>query len=247
MNPIETLQSARRAAQSPPAVRTREGRDGSHPRRRSRGVRAGRRFAAGRAAAGLGAWLGTHAPATCCRWPRRRGGWAARCCSICRGSAPRRRRPDAWGTADYADAVAEFLAGPAARAPHLDRALVRLPRRVAARGAPSGAGRRAFPDRRRRAAAHRARCRSALRIAARRLAFRLARRLTPEGPRREALRARFGSADYARAGPHAPDPGQGGRRGFERGRARGRAARRCWSTATGTARPRPRSAPGSTG
>ena len=32
----------------------------------------------------------------------------------------------------------------------------------------------------------------------------MARRLTPEGPRREALRARFGSADYARAGKLRP-------------------------------------------
>ncbi|MGE3784697.1 MAG: alpha/beta fold hydrolase [Alphaproteobacteria bacterium] len=116
--------------------------------------------------------------------------------------------PAAWGTADYADAVAEFLAARfaadgaarrrvwighsfgcrvglqlAARHPGLISGLFL----IAAAGLPRT---RSLPER--------------ARLAARRLAFRAARRLTPEGPRREALRARFGSADYARAGPLRP-------------------------------------------
>jgi pimeloyl-ACP methyl ester carboxylesterase len=111
--------------------------------------------------------------------------------------------PDPWGTEDYADAVAEYLAGRqagrlvwighsfgcrvglqlASRHPGLVNGLFL----IAAAGLPRT---RSLPER--------------VRIAARRLAFRAARRLTPEGPRREALRARFGSADYARAGPMRP-------------------------------------------
>jgi pimeloyl-ACP methyl ester carboxylesterase len=111
--------------------------------------------------------------------------------------------PDPWGTEDYADAVAEFLAARpverrvwighsfgcrvglqlASRHPGLVSGLFL----IAAAGLPRT---RSLPER--------------VRIAARRLAFRAARRLTPEGPRREALRARFGSADYARAGPMRP-------------------------------------------
>ena len=43
-----------------------------------------------------------------------------------------------------------------------------------------------------------------LRLAARRWAFRVARSLVPEGPTRERLRRRFGSADYAHSGPLRP-------------------------------------------
>ena len=113
--------------------------------------------------------------------------------------------PGAWGTADYADAVAEWLAGcrPAERRIWIGHSFgCRVGLQLAARH--PEADRRAFPDRRRRAAAHAARCRSALGIAARRLAFRLARRLTPEGPGARPLRARFGSADYARPGAMRP-------------------------------------------
>jgi pimeloyl-ACP methyl ester carboxylesterase len=111
--------------------------------------------------------------------------------------------PGAWSTADYADAIAEFLA---ARPPERRiwighsfgcRVGLQLASRhpgligglflIAAAGLPRT---RSLPER--------------LGIAARRLAFRIARRLTPEGPRREALRARFGSADYARAGNMRP-------------------------------------------
>jgi len=108
--------------------------------------------------------------------------------------------PAAWGTADYADAAAEFLASSgakrrlwvahsfgcrvglqlAARHPSLVDGLFL----IAAPGLP----------RQRSLAAH-------ARFAARRWAFRLARQLTPEGPARERLRQHFGSADYRRAGP----------------------------------------------
>jgi pimeloyl-ACP methyl ester carboxylesterase len=111
--------------------------------------------------------------------------------------------PGPWGTEDYADAVAEYLSGRpaerriwighsfgcrvglqlASRHPELVQGLFL----IAAAGLPRT---RSLPER--------------VRIAARRLAFRAARRLTAEGPRREALRARFGSADYARAGPLRP-------------------------------------------
>lgn len=111
--------------------------------------------------------------------------------------------PAAWGTEDYADAVAEWLARRpaehrvwighsfgcrvglqvAARHPGLVHGLFL----IAAAGLPRS---RSLPQH--------------ARIAVRRWAFRTARLLTPEGPRREALRARFGSADYARAGPLRP-------------------------------------------
>jgi pimeloyl-ACP methyl ester carboxylesterase len=111
--------------------------------------------------------------------------------------------PAPWGTEDYADAAAEFLAArPAGRRVWIGHSFgcrvgLQLAARhpglvdglflIAAAGLPRA---RALPER--------------MRVAARRLAFRAARRLTPEGPRREALRARFGSADYARAGPMRP-------------------------------------------
>jgi pimeloyl-ACP methyl ester carboxylesterase len=110
---------------------------------------------------------------------------------------------EAWGTADYADAIAEWLAGVkaerrvwvahsfgcrvglqlAARHPDLIDGLFL----VAAAGLPP-----------RRSPAAR------LRVAARRWTFRLARSLTPEGPARERLRVRFGSADYRQAGALRP-------------------------------------------
>lgn len=111
--------------------------------------------------------------------------------------------PEAWSTADYADAVSEWLAGMparprvwiahsfgarvglqlAARHPELVDGLFL----IAAAGLPK-----------QRSVAERAR------LAARRLAFRLARQVTLEGPARERLRVRFGSADYQRAGPLRP-------------------------------------------
>ena len=107
---------------------------------------------------------------------------------------------EAWSTADYADAIAEWLGSEpqerrvwighsfgcrvglqlAARHPALLDGLFL----IAAAGLPP---RRALSAR--------------LRVAARRWAFRFARAVTPEGPARDRLRARFGSADYRAAGP----------------------------------------------
>jgi pimeloyl-ACP methyl ester carboxylesterase len=106
----------------------------------------------------------------------------------------------AWGTADYADAVAEWLAG---RAPtrriwvgHSFGGRVGL--RLAARHPEALAGlcliaTPGLPLRRSPAAQ--------VRVMARRFAFRLARQLTSEGPARERLRTRFGSTDYRQATP----------------------------------------------
>lgn len=111
--------------------------------------------------------------------------------------------PGVWGTADYADACAKWLAGLlpgprvwighsfgcrvglqlAARHPEAVDALFL----IAAAGLPP----RRSPEQR-------------LRLAARRWAFRLARSIVPEGPAQERLRRRFGSADYANAGPLRP-------------------------------------------
>jgi pimeloyl-ACP methyl ester carboxylesterase len=117
------------------------------------------------------------------------------------GAAP--PPPAAWSTADYADAVAEWLSGLpprrhiwvahsfgcrvglqlAARHPELIDGLFL----IAAAGLPP---RRPLPQR--------------LRAAARRWAFRALRAATPEGPARERLRRRFGSADYRAAGAMRP-------------------------------------------
>jgi pimeloyl-ACP methyl ester carboxylesterase len=111
--------------------------------------------------------------------------------------------PGAWGTADYADAVAEWLAGVtgmrrvwvahsfgcrvglqlAARHPDLLDGMFL----IAAPGLPP----------------HRSLWARA-RLAARRRAFRTARLFVPEGPARDRLRARFGSADYQQAGALRP-------------------------------------------
>ena len=111
--------------------------------------------------------------------------------------------PDAWGTADYADAVAEWLAGmPARRLVWVGHSFgarvgLRLAAQhpqlidglflIAAAGLPK---QRSLPER--------------ARVTARRWAFRLARYATPDGPARDRLRARFGSADYRNAGPLRP-------------------------------------------
>ena len=111
--------------------------------------------------------------------------------------------PAVWGTADYADAAAEWIAtlpaGPrvwighsfgcrvglqlAARHPEAVNGMVL----IAAAGLPP----------------HRSPA-ARMRIAARRWAFRMARSLTPEGPARDRLRERFGSADYRQAGAMRP-------------------------------------------
>ena len=111
--------------------------------------------------------------------------------------------PAAWSTADYADAVAAWLTGLppgrriwiahsfgcrvglqlAARHPALLDGLML----IAAAGLPPV-----------RSPTQRAR------LAMRRWSYRLARAMTPEGPARERLRARFGSADYRQAGALRP-------------------------------------------
>ena len=111
--------------------------------------------------------------------------------------------PGPWGTADYADAVEEWLGGReparriwiahsfgcrvglqlAARHPEMLDGLFL----IAAAGLP--------PQRSPWAGA---------RVAARGWAFRLARQFIPEGPARDRLRTRFGSADYRAAGELRP-------------------------------------------
>ena len=111
--------------------------------------------------------------------------------------------PNSWGTADYADAVAEWLKSTscgscvwvghsfggrvgiqlAARHPGLLSGMVLI----------AGAG---LPRRRSLSEKFRVLCR--------RYAFRAAKLVVAEGPRRELLRARFGSSDYRTAGPLRP-------------------------------------------
>ena len=111
--------------------------------------------------------------------------------------------PETWGTVDYADCAAEFitsLTAPkviwighsfggrvglqlAARHPNLLSGLVLI--------AAAGLKRhRSFTG--------------TLRFEARRLAFKTMKRFTPEGPRLDALRERFGSRDYRAAGKLRP-------------------------------------------
>jgi pimeloyl-ACP methyl ester carboxylesterase len=111
--------------------------------------------------------------------------------------------PTAWGTADYADAVAEWLGGVAApRRIWVAHSFgTRVGLQLAARhpGLLDGlfliaaAG---LPPQRSLTAR--------VRVTARRTVFRLARQLTREGPARDRLRDRFGSADYRAAGPLRP-------------------------------------------
>jgi pimeloyl-ACP methyl ester carboxylesterase len=117
------------------------------------------------------------------------------------GASPAPAEP--WGTADYADAIAQWLAV-ATKAPpvwigHSFGARVGL--QLAARHPEQVGGLfliAAAGLQRQRPLSERAR------LAARRWAFRLVRRITPDGPARERLRTRFGSADYQRAGPLRP-------------------------------------------
>ena len=108
--------------------------------------------------------------------------------------------PDVWGTEDYADALAEFLAGhsvsPRIWIGHSFGCRVGL--RLAARhpGLIDGLFLIAAPGLPRQSSLARR-----VRRAARRWAFRLARRLAPNGAARDRLRERFGSADYRAAGP----------------------------------------------
>ena len=111
--------------------------------------------------------------------------------------------PAVWGTAEYADAAAEWLATlPPGRRVWIGHSFgCRVGLQLAARHPDivqglfltAAAG---LPPRRSLTAR--------IRIAARRWVFRIARRLTPEGPARDRLRERFGSADYRRAGAMRP-------------------------------------------
>ena len=111
--------------------------------------------------------------------------------------------PTPWGTADYADAIAEWLA-PLEPARHIWIAhsfgcrvglqlAARHPQTVAGLFLVAAAG---LPPHRSPAAR--------ARIGGRRWAFRLMRSLTREGPARDRLRERFGSADYRQAGALRP-------------------------------------------
>ena len=111
--------------------------------------------------------------------------------------------PGPWGTADYADAVAEWLAGrePARRIWLAHSFGCRVGLQLAARHPEMLAGLLLIaaaglpPQRTIWARA---------RMTARRWAFRLARHFTREGPARDRLRRRFGSADYHAAGKLRP-------------------------------------------
>lgn len=107
--------------------------------------------------------------------------------------------PGTWGTADYADAAADWLATlPPGRRLWIAHSFgCRVGLQLAARHPDvvdglfliAAAGlqpRRSMKAR--------------LRLAARRWGFRVMRSIVPEGPRRERLRRHFGSADYTRAG-----------------------------------------------
>ena len=111
--------------------------------------------------------------------------------------------PTPWGTADYADAIAEWLATlePARHIWIAHSFGCRVGLQLAARHPQVVAGlflvAAAGLPRQRSMAAR-------TRLAARRWAFRLARSVTPEGPARDRLRQRFGSADYRQAGALRP-------------------------------------------
>ncbi len=111
--------------------------------------------------------------------------------------------PAPWGTADYADVVAEWLRGlaPARRIWVAHSFGCRVGLQLAARHPETLAGlfliaAAGLPPQRSPWAR--------ARVTARRWAFRLARQVTPEGPARDRLRKRFGSADYRAAGKLRP-------------------------------------------
>jgi pimeloyl-ACP methyl ester carboxylesterase len=111
--------------------------------------------------------------------------------------------PGAWATENYADATAEWLATlPAGRRVWIGHSFgSRVGLQLAARHPETVQGlfliaAAGLPPQRSPAAR--------IRFAARRWAFRIARSLTPEGPARDRLRDRFGSADYRQAGAMRP-------------------------------------------
>jgi pimeloyl-ACP methyl ester carboxylesterase len=111
--------------------------------------------------------------------------------------------PSVWGTEDYADAMAEWLAGlPSRKRVWVGHSFgcrvglqlaARHPAAVDALFLVAAAGlqpHRSLATRMRRLP--------------RRLAFRLLRAMTPEGPARDRLRERYGSSDYRNAGAMRP-------------------------------------------
>jgi pimeloyl-ACP methyl ester carboxylesterase len=111
--------------------------------------------------------------------------------------------PGPWGTAEYADAIAEWLVSrtPARRIWVAHSFGCRVGLQLAARHPETLDGlflvaAAGLPARRSLWARSR--------LAARRWAFRLARSFTSEGPARDRLRTRFGSADYRAAGELRP-------------------------------------------
>jgi pimeloyl-ACP methyl ester carboxylesterase len=117
------------------------------------------------------------------------------------GAAP--LPPGPWGTDDYADAMAEWLAGlPARKRVWVGHSFgcrvgvqlaARHPQAVSALVLIAAAG---LPPHRSLA--------TRLRRWPLRLAFRAMRAITPEGPARDRLRERFGSSDYRNAGAMRP-------------------------------------------
>jgi pimeloyl-ACP methyl ester carboxylesterase len=111
--------------------------------------------------------------------------------------------PASWSTADYADAMAEWLGAlPPARRIWIAHSFgCRVGLQLAARHPATLGGlfliaAAGLPPQRTPWAR--------ARVMARRWGFRLARQFTREGPARDRLRARFGSADYREAGPLRP-------------------------------------------
>jgi pimeloyl-ACP methyl ester carboxylesterase len=110
--------------------------------------------------------------------------------------------PAVWGTAEYADIVALWLASlpePRVWIGHSFGCRVGMQIAVRHPGLLAGLILIAAPGipRRRTFAAR-------ITLAFRRTTFKVAKRLVPEGPRREALRSRFGSADYRSSGQMRP-------------------------------------------
>jgi pimeloyl-ACP methyl ester carboxylesterase len=111
--------------------------------------------------------------------------------------------PSAWGTEDYADAMAEWLVGlPVRKRVWVGHSFgcrvglqlaARHPEAVAALFLVAAAG---LPPHRSLA--------TRLKRLPRRLAFRAMRAMTPEGPARDRLRERYGSSDYRTAGAMRP-------------------------------------------
>jgi pimeloyl-ACP methyl ester carboxylesterase len=111
--------------------------------------------------------------------------------------------PDTWGTAEYADAVAEWLSSlPEARIIWIGHSFGgRVGLQLAARHRHLVAGMVLIAS----AGLKRQRSfREKLRFSLRRTAFKTARRFAREGPQLDALRRRFGSADYQSAGALRP-------------------------------------------